>query len=149
VSFAEGKTTKRREGAPARSARVFSRLAVLLAVCALFAQIVALPFHRAEARPDLSSLAAALKAEFGDSAILCAQADDPLPGSNERRQGRCDDACPLCKFAGQTVLLAAPPPSLPARVEVGAAPLRAHSNLIADNRGPTGAAQARAPPAEA
>ena len=147
MSFAEGKTTKRRDGASALSARVFSRLAVLLAAFALFAQLVALPYHRADARPDLSSLAAALKAEFGDSAIPCAQADDPLPGSNERRQGHCDDACPLCQFAGHSLLLAAPAPSLPARVEVGAAPMRAHSDLVADNRGPTGAAQARAPPA--
>jgi hypothetical protein len=149
VSFAEGKTTKRRDGASALSARVFSRLAVLLAAFALFAQLVALPYHRADARPDLSSLAAALKAEFGDSAIPCAQADDPLPGSNERRQGHCDDACPLCQFAAQTVLLAAPAPSLAARVEVAAAPMRAHADCVGENPGPTGVAQARAPPAQA
>lgn len=147
MSFAKGKAAKRRDGAPAWSARVLSRLAVLLAAFALFGQLFALPYHRADARPDLSSLAAALKAEFGDGAILCAQADDTVPGSPQRRQGHCDDACPLRQFAAQSVLLAAPAPSLPARVEVAAAPMKAHADFDAENPGPTGVAQARAPPA--
>ncbi len=149
MSVTTGKSTFRRGGARALSARVFPRLAVLLAAFALFAQLMALPYHHADARPDRSSVVVTLRAEFGDTAVLCVQAaDDALPSLPERRQGHCDDGCPLCRFAAQAVALAAPAPSLPARVEVAAAPFPARTDFIRDQPAPTGFAQARAPPLE-
>ena len=150
MPVAGGKTTLRRRGARAASARVFPRLAVLLAAFALFAQLMALPYHHPQARPDMASVAATLRATFGDSAVLCAQADDDAsPTSPERRQGHCDDGCPLCQFAAQAVLLVAPtPPSLPARLDAGAAPLTARADFAWEKPRPTGFAQARAPPDE-
>jgi hypothetical protein len=149
VSVAAKKARGRRRGARALSAHAFPRLAVLLAAFALFAQLMALPYHHAEARPDLSSVAATLRAEFGDSAVLCAQADDDaFSSSPERGQGHCDDGCPLCRFAAQAVLFVAPPPSLPARVEVAEAPLRARADCVSEKPSPTGFAQPRAPPFE-
>jgi hypothetical protein len=150
VSVTGGKTTRRRGGARAPSARVFPRLAVVLAAIALFVQLMAPPYRHAEARPDLSSVAATLRAEFGDSAVLCAQADDDaFTSSPERRQGHCDVGCPLCQFAAQAVLFAPPAPSLPARAEVAEAPLRARADHVSEKPSPTGFAQPRAPPVEA
>ena len=150
MSVTGGKTTQRRGGARAPSARVFPRLAVALAAIALFAQLMALPYRHAEARPDLSSVAATLRAEFGDSAVLCAQADDDaFTSSPERRHGHCDDGCPLCQFAAQAALLAPPAPSLPARLEAAEAPLTARADSISEKPSPTGSAQPRAPPFEA
>ncbi len=149
MSVARGKTTKRRGGAGALSARAFSRLAVLLAALALFAQLVALPIHHAEARQDLASVAATLKATFGDSAILCAHVDDDASSnSRERRSGHCDDGCPLCQFAAHAVALAAPTPSLPARLKVAAAPFTTRADLDWKKPSATGFAQPRAPPLE-
>lgn len=149
VSAAAGKTVKRRSGARAPSSRAFPRLAVLLAAFALFAQLIALPYHHAIARSDIASVAATLKATFGDSAILCAQADDEASSTSpERRQGHCDDGCPLCQFAAQAVLLVPPAPSLPARFEVAAAPLTPRADFARGKPSPTGFAQPRAPPFE-
>jgi hypothetical protein len=149
VSVAGGKTTKRRSGARTLSSRVFPRLAVLLAAFALFAQLMALPYHHAEARQDPASVAAALRATFGDSAILCVATDDDMSSTSpERRQGHCDDGCPLCQFAAQAVALVAPTPSLPARVDVAAAPFTARADFDGKKPSPTGFAQPRAPPLE-
>ncbi len=149
MSVARGKTTKRGGGAGALSARVFSRISVLLAALALFAQLTALPFHHAEARPDPASIAATLKATFGDSAILCAHVDDDASSTSpERRQGHCDDGCPLCQFAAHAVALVAPTPSLPERLEVAAAPFTARADFGWEKPSPTGFAQPRAPPLE-
>ncbi len=147
---AVGRKTKfRRHRARASSARVFSRLAVLLAAFALFAQLTALPYHNPQAQPDLASVAAALKATFGDSAVLCVHtADDASSTSPERRPGHCGDGCPLCQFAAQAALLDAPAPSLPARFDVAAAPLTAHADFGWKEPRPSGFAQARAPPLE-
>ncbi len=149
MSGAAGKTTKRRGGARAPSSRALSRLAVLLAAFALFAQLMALPYHHANARPDTASVAATLKATFGDSAFLCAQAGDEASSTSpERRQGHCDDGCPLCQFAAQAVLLVAPAPALPARLDGAHEPPTAHADFDWDKPRPTGFAQPRAPPLE-
>lgn len=127
--------------------RAFPRLALLFAAFALFAQLAALPYHRPDARPDLSRLAATLRAEFGPSAVVCAQADgEASPTSPERRQGHCDDGCPLCQFAAQAVALAPPAVSLPARAYFGASPLSARVDLDWPSPRATGFAQPRAPP---
>jgi len=149
VSVAAKQMRGRRRGARAPSARVFPRLAALLAAIALFAQLIAPPYRHAEARPDLSSAAATLRAEFGDSAILCARADDGVFSSSpERRRGHCDDGCPLCRFAAQAVLLAPPAASLPARREAAEAPQTARADSVSEKPSPTGSAQPRAPPFE-
>ncbi|MGO4871034.1 MAG: DUF2946 family protein [Roseiarcus sp.] len=122
---------------------------MLLAAFALFAQLAALPYHHTDARPDLSSVAASLKAQFGDSAVLCAQADDDASSTApERRHGHCDDGCPLCQFAAQAVLLIAPAPSLPARIDVAATPLTERADFERPEPRPTAFAQPRAPPIE-
>lgn len=149
MPVARGKTTKRRGGGRTLCARVLPRLAVLLAAFALFAQLTALPFHHAEARPDPASVAATLKATFGDSAILCVAADEDISSTApERRHGHCDDGCPLCQFASQAVFLAPPAPSLPARVEAAATPLTARADYDWKKPSASGFAQARAPPIE-
>ena len=143
-----GNTTSRRGGARALPARVFSRVSLTLAALALFAQLLAPPCHRAEARPDLASVAATLRAEFGNRVILCAQADDAgFSSSPQRGQGHGDDGCPLCRFA-ELVLFVAPAPSLPARVDVAEAPMKARADCASERPNPTGFAQPRAPPFE-
>lgn len=144
-----GNTTSRRGGARALPARVFSRLSLALAAFALFAQLIAPPCLRADARPDLASVAATLRAEFGTNAVLCAQADDDgFSSSPQRRQGDGGDGGPLCWFAAQLVLFVAPAPSLPARVDVAEAPLKARADCASERPSPTGFAQPRAPPFE-
>jgi len=148
VSVAAGKVTKRRGGAGAISARV-SRLAVLLAALALFAQLMALPFHHADGRQDPASVAATLKATFGDGAILCAEVDDDASSTAPaHRQGHCDEGCPLCQFAAHAVALVAPTPSLPERLDAAPAPLTAQADFDWEKPSPTGSAQPRAPPLE-
>jgi len=145
VSVAKGETTRR-----GRRGRAFARFAVLLAAFALFAQLAALPYHHPDARPDLANVAATLKAQFGDSAVLCAQLDDDASSTApERRQGHCDDGCPLCQFAAQAVFLIAPAPSLPARVDVAAAPATVRADFERPKLSPTAFAQPRAPPRQA
>ena len=149
VSVAAGKVTKRRGEAGAISARVFPRLAVLLAALALFAQLMALPFHHADGRQDPASVAATLKATFGDGAILCAQVDDDASSTAPaHRQGHCDEGCPLCQFAAHAVALVAPTPSLPERLDAAPAPLTAQADFDWEKPSPTGSAQPRAPPLE-
>ncbi len=149
VPVAARKTTFRRRGRRGALARALPRLAVLLAAFALFAQLLALPYHRAGAQPDLTSVAATLKATFGQSAVLCAQADDETSSTSpERRQGHCDDGCPLCQFAAQAALLVSPTPSLPARFDIAAAPLTARADFGWARPSPIRFAQPRAPPRE-
>jgi hypothetical protein len=118
VSVRRGKTSIRGGGA-----RALSRLATLVAALALFGQLLALPYHRPQTESDLSAIAASLKATFGDNAILCVQADESSPSTPERRHGHCDDGCPLCQFAAQMVLLAAPTLAAPERLDIVSAPL--------------------------
>jgi len=101
----------------ARQSR-FLRLATLLAAIAVFAQLAALPFHHLSATRDLSAVAAELKATFGETAVLCAQADDPSSSTPQRHHGGCDVGCPLCQFASHLALLEPPPPALPERLAI-------------------------------
>ncbi len=151
MSAAGGKTTSRRRGLGALSARDFPRLAVFFAAFALFAQLIAPPHVDSPyTGQDTAGVVATLKATFGDGALLCAHADDKTsPGSPERRRGGCDDGCPLCRFAAQADLGLAPTPSLPERLDIGAAPLSARTQFGWDRPRPIGFAQARAPPFEA
>jgi hypothetical protein len=125
-----------------------SRLATLAAAIALFGQLLALPYHRPQAESDLSAVAASLKATFGENAILCVQADDAAPGAPERRQGHCDDGCPLCQFAAQMVLFAAPIPTAPERLDIAAAPLMRRADFAPAALALTGLPPSRGPPSE-
>ncbi len=144
-------STSRRRGPRALSSRHFLRLAVFFAAFALFAQLIAPP-HAASpyAGQDTAGVVATLKATFGGGAVLCAHADDKASTTSpERRRDRCDENCPLCGFAAQAVLFVAPAPSLPERLDIGAASLTARAEFGGRKPRPIGFAHARAPPLEA
>jgi hypothetical protein len=124
-----------------------SRLATLLAAFAVFAQLVALPYHHRPSAPnDLAAVAAELKATFGPAAVLCTQSDDPSSPAPERRQSDCDAGCPLCQFASHAILLEAPPPALPERLAIvdGQPPTR--GDFVQPRARAIRFAQPRAPP---
>jgi hypothetical protein len=121
----------------------------LLAALALFAQLLALPYHHPETRPDLAAVAASLKATFGDAATLCAQADDGVPATPGHHKAPCNLGCPLCQFAAQTVLFDAPPPALPERLAPPGAPLPPPADYAPAHPYANRFAQPRAPPLEA
>jgi hypothetical protein len=124
-----------------------SRLATLLAALAVFAQLVALPYHHPSARRDLAPVAAELEATFGSVAVLCTQSDDSSTPAPERRQDDCDAGCPLCQFASQAVLLEAPPPALPERLAIVDGPPPTRSDVLPPRASAIRFAQPRAPPA--
>jgi hypothetical protein len=131
----------------ARPARVLLRLATLLAALAVFAQLVALPYHhRATARNDLAAVAAELKATFGPAAVLCTQSEDPSSPAPERRQSDCDAGCPLCQFASHAILLEAPPPALPERLAIVEGAPAARPDFLQPRARAIRFAQPRAPP---
>jgi hypothetical protein len=131
-------------GGAARRRRI-ARWANLIAAVALFGQLLALPYHHPETRPDLAAVAASLKATFGDAAALCTQADDAAPGAPERHQAPCS-GCPLCQFAAQTVLFDPPPPALPERLALTGAPLPPPADFAPARSQSHRFAQPRAPP---
>jgi hypothetical protein len=148
---------RRRPGRPTRRARPVcgafrSPLTALIVAISLIAQLIAVPYHRAAAAPELARLetaaiAAELKATFGDAAALCAHVDDvgaPSPLSPARH---CDDQCQLCRFSAQTATLIAPDaPALPARLETDRQTIAAASDSAAFPACPTKRTRARAPP---
>jgi hypothetical protein len=91
----------------------------LIAALAFVVQLLAFPYHQARAgygfAPNAASVAAELKATFGDAAALCTESGRrgaPSPA------GTCDDQCPLCRFASQSAALVAPDtPALPKRLD--------------------------------
>ena len=98
---------------PTRRRRL-AGVANLLAALALFAQLLALPYHHPQAHTELAAVSASLKATFGPSAILCTQATNDAPTTPDHRRQPCGFGdCPLCQFAAQTVLFDAPPPAPP------------------------------------
>ena len=136
-------TTGERKAAR-RSARAAPRLATLLAALAIFAQLVALPYHHPSAGHDLAAVAAELKATFGPAATLCTQSDD-LSTSGRRHVG-CDAGCPLCQFASHAALLEAPPPTLPERLAIVDGPPPARGDFLLTRARAIRFAQPRAPP---
>jgi hypothetical protein len=142
------KTGERRaKGRSARSARALPRFATLLAALAVFAQLVALPYHHPQERHDLSVVAAELKATFGPTAVLCTQGDDgSSPATRDRQPGGCDAGCPLCQFASHAVLLEAPPPALPERLAIADGPPPTHADFLRPRARAIRFAQPRAPP---
>jgi len=98
-------------------------MTAIVVALALVIQLVAIPYHQALSAPigpptatDLTSVAAKLKATFGDAAALCVRSDDG--GAPGAPAGDCDDHCPLCQFAAQAAALVAPDaPALPERLD--------------------------------
>ena len=133
----------------ARRWRGFAPWANLAAALALFAQLLALPYHHPQARADLAAVAASLKATFGDKATLCVQTNDAAPVAPERHQGPCDVGCPLCQFAAQTALFETAPPALPERLALPGAPLASPIDVASARPNSHRFAQPRAPPLEA
>ncbi len=138
----ERKADRRR----ARPARALSRLATLLAALAVFAQLVALPYHHPSARHDLTPVAAELKATFGSAAVLCTQSDDPSSPTPDRQRGGCDAGCPLCQFASHAALIEAPPPGLPERLAIADGEPPTRGELLPPRASAIRFAQPRAPP---
>jgi len=134
----------------ARAPFALSRLAVVIAALALFGQLLALPYHHPEGPADPAEISAFLKATFGDAAALCVSIDDSAtPGAPKQQHNHGDGDCPLCQFGAQTVLFAAPAPTLPERVDVAATPLIPPLTFALQTSKPHGLAQPRAPPTEA
>ena len=130
-----------------RRARTTPRLATLLAAIAVFAQLVALPYHHPQQRQDLSVVAAELRATFGPAAILCTQSDDgSSPATRDGQPGDCDAGCPLCQFASHAALLDAPPPALPERLTIADGPPPTHAHFLLPRASAIRFAQPRAPP---
>ncbi len=129
----------------ARPARTLPRLATLLATLAVFAQLVALPYHHPSAQHDLAAVAAELRATFGKAAVLCTQGDDgSSPATHE--PGGCDAGCPLCQFASHAILLEAPPPALPERLAIADGPPPTRGDFLRPRASAIRFAQPRAPP---
>ncbi len=155
MSVRRGKKTVRGTAGRSLAFRTFSRLAVLVAALALFGQLLALPYHHpfrggaGQKEAAQREAVAFLKATFGDAAALCVTVDDDGPAAPEPRHHHGDGDCPLCQFGAQTVLFAAPAPTLPERIDVAAAPLAVPVEFSLQASKPRGIAQPRAPPFEA
>jgi hypothetical protein len=130
----------------ARPARALPRLAMLLAALAIFAQLVALPYHHPSAQHDLAAVAAQLKATFGPAAVLCTQSDDPSSPAPDRQRDGCDASCPFCQFASHAIVLEAPPPALPERLAIVDGPPPTRGDFIWPRASAIRFAQPRAPP---
>jgi hypothetical protein len=117
--FGKRTVRRRRRATPGAASR--SPLTALIVALSLLVQLIAVPYHQALAAPgiaesDTSQIAAGLKATFGDAAALCVQVDDK--GAPPHPSGRCDDQCPLCRFAASAATLAAPDaPAPPKRLD--------------------------------
>ena len=96
-----------------------SPLMALLVAFSLFVQLFAAATPPELAAPafagaDDASIAAELKALFGDTAQLCVQVNDDKAPPKHNPSGHCCDQCPLCRFAAQAVAFVAPDlPALP------------------------------------
>jgi hypothetical protein len=124
-----------------------SRLAAVIAAILLILQLLAAPYHQAlavGAGPANAAIAAELKATFGEAATLCGGDDKGGPASPG---GDCDDRCPFCRLAAQTVALIAPDrPTLRAQVYASGDIVVAAPETGAIPVPPTKRSRARAPP---
>ncbi len=121
-------------------------LSSLVAALALLVQLFALPYHDVLSAPaDIATVAADLKATFGEAAAVCVQTDGKGGPAAPARD--CDDHCPLCRFASEAAalapaaLVALPTPSGAAWVTLDPAP-----DADAAPASPTFETRARAPP---
>jgi len=142
-----------KRAACAGAAAFRSPLPALVATLALLVQLLVIPYHQALSAPmgapattDVASVAAGLKATFGDAAALCVQSSDK-GGPVAPPAGDCDDHCPLCHFGAQAASLVAPDaPALPERLDAACRSLGAEPEAGAVPLRPTDHNRARAPP---
>lgn len=142
---------RKRRATPGLAARPSPLVAAVAALALLF-QLLTIPYHQARSAPigpqaafDVASVAAALKATFGDAAALCVQSDGK--GGKGAPAGDCDDHCPLCQFAAQAAALIAPAlPTLPARFDLAVRTLGVAPEAGAVPRVPIRHNRARGPP---
>ena len=111
-TFALGTRRARRGAAEWRSP-----LTAFLVAFSLIVQLFAVATPRSLAAPafagaDDASIAAELKAVFGDAAQLCVQVNDDKPPAKHAPYSHCCDQCPLCRFGAQAAAFV--PPDLPA-----------------------------------
>jgi len=147
-----GKRVRGKRRATPGAAVFRSPLTAIAAALALLVQLVVLPYHQALSAPvapsaasDIATVAAELKAVFGDAAALCVQSDDP--GAPGAPSGDCDDHCPLCQFAAQASALLAPDlPALPDRFDAACRALGVRPEPGALPLRPAHQHRARAPP---
>jgi hypothetical protein len=108
-----------------------SPLTAFLVAFSLIVQLFAAATPPALAAPafagaDEATVAAELKAVFGDAAELCAHINDQGAPGKHAPSGHCCDQCPLCRFAAQAVAFVSPDlPALPGRLDGEAHAIRA------------------------
>ena len=128
-----------------------SPLTAFLVALSLIVQLFAAATPPALAAPafagaDDAAIAAELKALFGDTAQLCAHADDQNAPA-QHRPCHCCDQCPLCRFAAQAVAFVPPdPPPLPEPLHTDARAIRAPPDRDVLPAYPAQPNPARAPP---
>ena len=143
---------RRRRPAKTAVAALRSPLTSVVAALALVFQLFAVPYHQALSAPigapaavvDVASVAAKLKATFGNAAALCIQSDGK--DGPAAPAGDCDDHCPLCHFAAQAALSTPDAPALPERLDAACQTLGAEPQAGAVPSCPTTRNRARAPP---
>jgi hypothetical protein len=108
--------------------------------------MLAIPAHAPSPPSSSQQIADQLKAVFGDSAILCVQADDD--GSLPAPAPHAHDNCPLCQFHAQALGLQAPDlVVLPGGcASTGAQPAIANSEALPPPSRWPSTAQPRGPP---
>ena len=108
-----------------RLASFRSPLTAFIVALALIVQLIAMPYQQALAGPalagsDAATIAADLKAIFGDAAGFCAHIDDKGAPSPHGPCNHCDDQCPLCRFVAQAAAFVPPDaPALPGQLDAG------------------------------
>jgi hypothetical protein len=136
-----------------RDAALFrSLLTALIVALSLVVQLFAAATPPALSAPAFAgandaTIAAELKAVFGDAAELCAHINDLGAPGKHAPSGHCCDQCPLCRFAAQAVAFIPPDaPALPERLGSDAHGIRAPpgQNVLPAYRAQPN--RARAPP---
>lgn len=137
--------------AKSRAAEIRPRLAAALIALSLLVQLFAQAAPPAVAAPyggaDDTTIAAELKAVFGDAAALCAHVNDPAAPAKQGCPGHCCDQCPLCRSLAQAAAYVTPDgPALPQRANGDAQAIRAGFQPLVLLPCPARSNRARAPP---
>jgi len=129
-----------------------SPLATFLVALSLVVQLFAAATPPAAAAPafagaDDATVAAELKALFGDTTELCVQVNDGKAPAKHAPSSHCCDQCPLCRFAAQAVAFVSPDlPALPDQLHTDARAIRAPPGDDVVPAYPAQPNPARAPP---
>jgi hypothetical protein len=129
-----------------------SPLAAFVVALSLVVQLFAAATPPALAAPafagaDEATVAAELKAVFGDAAELCAHVNNHGAPGKHAPSGHCCDQCPLCRIVGQAAAFVPPDaPELPQRLNDGRHTIGAAPDFGAFPTCPSRTNLARAPP---